>query len=75
MLPVVHLRLLSDGERLVIEVWDSNPKRPVATNASEDDESGRGLMLVQAMCERWGSEKVPGWPGKVVWGELRTEDC
>jgi two-component sensor histidine kinase len=52
-LPVVHLRLLSNGKRLVIEVWDDNLKKPAATDASEEDESGRGLMLVEAVCERY----------------------
>lgn len=68
--PAVHLRLLSDGRRLVIEVWDGNPRAPVATHASEDDESGRGLMLVEAVCQRWGTATVPDWPGKLVWAEL-----
>jgi hypothetical protein len=69
-LAVVHLRLLSDGTRVVIEVWDSVPHTPVARKADVDDESGRGLMLVEALCTQWGCSPVPGWPGKVVWAEL-----
>ena len=70
-LPVVHLRLLSDGLRFVVEVWDSSPQAPIAKQAEPVDEHGRGLMLVEALCERWGSEAVSGWRGKVVWAELR----
>jgi anti-sigma regulatory factor (Ser/Thr protein kinase) len=68
-LPTVHLRLLADNQRLVIEVWDHNPQAPVAKQAEPEDESGRGLMLVDALCERWGSEAAPGWGGKVVWAD------
>ena len=69
-LPVVHLRLFTDLSRLRIEVWDCDPAAPALTRAGPEDESGRGLMLVQAMCDRWGSDAVPGWRGKVVWAEL-----
>ena len=72
-LPVVHLRLLSDWRRVVIEVWDGNPQPPLAKQAEPDDEGGRGLILVDALCECWGSEVVSGWRGKVVWAELRLE--
>jgi anti-sigma regulatory factor (Ser/Thr protein kinase) len=71
-LPVVHIRLLADEHRLIIEVWDSNPQAPVAKEAAPDEESGRGLMLVGALCERWGSEAAPGRGGKVVWAELQV---
>lgn len=70
-LPVVHLRLLSDHVRLVIEVWDTSPQQPVAKSPGDDDESGRGLMLVEAFCDHWGTQTTPTWPGKVVWAELQ----
>ena len=69
-MPVVVLRLASDGIRLLVEVWDSIPGAPAAGHPGPDDENGRGLMLVQAMCDRWNWQTVPGWPGKVVWAEL-----
>jgi anti-sigma regulatory factor (Ser/Thr protein kinase) len=71
-LPVVHLRLLANGSRVVVEVWDGNPRAPVANQAEPDEESGRGLMLVEGLCARWSWESVPGWNGKVVWAELRV---
>lgn len=71
-LPVIHLRLMADHQGLVVEVWDSNPHAPEPKQAEPDKESGRGLMLVEALCERWGSEVVPGLGGKVVWAELRA---
>ena len=71
-LPVVHLRLCSDHERIVIGVWDQSPQAPEATRPGPDAESGRGLLLVEALSERWGWEHSPGWNGKVVWAELRV---
>jgi hypothetical protein len=70
--PLVRLRLLSDAARVVIEVWDTNPLPPVVTQADADCESGRGLMLVDALCERWGWTTPDGWCGKVVWAEIST---
>jgi hypothetical protein len=32
-----------------------------------DDESGRGLMLVDALAERWGWDLPASGRGKVVW--------
>ena len=72
-LPTVHLRLLAEEHGVVIEVWDANPHPPTARQAAPDEESGRGRMLVDALCERWGSETVPGWSGKVVWAQCRAD--
>jgi anti-sigma regulatory factor (Ser/Thr protein kinase) len=71
-LPRVHLRLSSNRAHVQIEVWDQDPHMPLATVAGPDDESGRGLMLVEALCERWGCDTSPGWDGKVVWAEVQV---
>ena len=71
-LPVVVLRLASDRFKLLIEVWDVIPGAPAAAHPGPDDESGRGLILVAAECDRWSWQSVPGWPGKVVWAELHS---
>lgn len=53
---------------------DRAPSRlPVLGPADDDDESGRGLLLVDAVADRWGcdlrgSDRRP-W-GKEVWAEL-----
>jgi len=73
VMPVVVLRMGSDGIRLVIEVWDAIPGAPAAAHPGPDDESGRGLMLVAAECDRWSWQTVPGWPGKVVWAQLHSD--
>jgi anti-sigma regulatory factor (Ser/Thr protein kinase) len=71
-LPVVVVRLGSDGVRLLIEVWDGIPGAPITEQAGPDDENGRGLVLVEAVCDQWSWQSVPGWPGKVVWAELQV---
>jgi anti-sigma regulatory factor (Ser/Thr protein kinase) len=60
--------------RLVIEVSDSDPSPPVAANPGLDSESGRGLMLVDALTEEW-SYFLPPSGGKTVYCVIRvTED-
>ena len=74
-LPVVWLRLLSDRSRVLIEIWDLVPPllgAPVAKHAGPDDESGRGLLLVESVSSRWGYEQVPGWPGKRTWALIQA---
>ncbi|MEU6372004.1 ATP-binding protein [Streptomyces sp. NPDC046909] len=38
-----------------------------------DAEGGRGLLLVDALADRWGSGRVEGGVGKEVWFELKVE--
>lgn len=70
-LPVVYLRLLSDRQRVVIEVWDASPYSPTPRAVGLEEESGRGLMLVDALSTRWSWYPARRWGGgKVVWAEL-----
>jgi hypothetical protein len=63
----VRLWLLSDTRNVLVMVWDANPQAPVLIEAGEDAESGRGLLLVQAFSQRWGTYPTPRMGGKVVW--------
>ncbi len=58
---------------LRIEVTDSRgEKLPVLTSdAQPGSESGRGLLLVAALADRWGTEPYPP-SGKTVWAHV---DC
>lgn len=74
-LPVIWLRLLSDHHWLLIEAWDNLPEAfgmPVARRAGPDDETGRGLEIIESLSEEWGWEAVPGRRGKCVWALLRA---
>ncbi|MER5755025.1 ATP-binding protein [Streptomyces sp. NPDC002088] len=78
---VAHGRVKGRGFRLMltveasdtlrIEVADSRGDRLALARraASTTDETGRGLLLVDALAARWGSDP---WPpsGKVVWAEI-----
>ena len=74
---VVHartpLRLLVrfDGDRVVTEVFDADARLPTLA-VSVDDVGGRGLILVDRLSDRWGSE--PFTDGKRVWAELTEAD-
>jgi anti-sigma regulatory factor (Ser/Thr protein kinase) len=52
--------------QVVIEVFDNDPHSPVLTYAADDAESGRGLMLVQALSKEWGHHFPPSG-GKTVY--------
>ncbi|MGW4033405.1 ATP-binding protein [Streptomyces sp. NPDC004838] len=66
-----RLRIADDGRVLRIEVSDLRGDRFPARRrgAGEEDESGRGLVLVDAFAARWGVSSGPA-PGKTVWAEL-----
>jgi Histidine kinase-like ATPase domain len=74
-LPLLWIRLLFDHERLMVEVWDTLPAAlgaPVARHPEADEESGRGLEIIETLAEDWGWESVPGWSGKKVWATLKV---
>ena len=48
----VRLWLLSDSAQILILVWDASPRPPVLTDAGDEAEHGRGLMLVDAVSEQ-----------------------
>ncbi|MEV8632573.1 SpoIIE family protein phosphatase [Streptosporangium sp. NPDC051023] len=64
----VGLRLLR-GPTLVCEVTDSSSVLPVMRDAGSEDDTGRGLSLINWLAHRWGSR--PTEKGKVVWVEQR----
>jgi anti-sigma regulatory factor (Ser/Thr protein kinase) len=61
----------SDGW-LRIAVADGSSIRPVVQELSSERPRGRGLRLVQAIADQWGSEDHQG--GKRIWFELRPAD-
>jgi anti-sigma regulatory factor (Ser/Thr protein kinase) len=67
ILPVV-LWLSSDRSRLLIEVQDTSRFPPAPTGGfGGTEESGRGLLIVEAISTKWGWESPDGSSGKVVW--------
>ncbi|MDT6985111.1 ATP-binding protein [Streptomyces lusitanus] len=59
------------GDTLRIEVTDTRSDRlPRHQPPATDAESGRGLLLVEALADRWGVSE-DRFPRKTVWAELR----
>ena len=72
-LACIHLRLSTDRHAALVEVWDENFKLPEPARANLDDESGRGLMLVDALAKRWGWDLASSGQGKIVWALVGAE--
>ena len=51
-LACVYLRLSADRQAVLVEVRDENVKLPEPGQLGLDDESGRGLLLVEALAKR-----------------------
>ena len=66
-LACVHLRLSADGRAALVEVWDENAMPPAPVQLELADEGGRGLMLIDALAERWGRNLPLSGRGKIVW--------
>src|SRR4051794_87180 len=65
----VRVRVARIGQGVRVEVADPDPRAlPVLMRVAEDDESGRGLVLLDAVALRWGVR--PEAVGKAVWCEL-----
>jgi anti-sigma regulatory factor (Ser/Thr protein kinase) len=63
----VRLRLTDRSSGIQIEVWDADDRMPEpARDSAPDAEGGRGLMLVEALSVRWGTQATAGG-GKTVW--------
>ncbi|MCZ7459128.1 ATP-binding protein [Streptomyces sp. WMMC940] len=66
--PVTVSVSVADDGRTRVAVTDPYPLRwPVPRPAEGDDESGRGLALLDAVSMRWGVDRGPD--GKTVWCE------
>ncbi|MGC5345812.1 ATP-binding protein [Streptomyces sp. DT24] len=81
----VRLHLMRWSSRLVCAVRDPSQASPVAGEAADSAESGRGLFLVESFSDSWGWHPSPmlagdtpaaGTPrGKVVWALFRLTDA
>ncbi|RPK88807.1 MULTISPECIES: ATP-binding protein [Streptomyces] len=67
-----RLRLSAEDTTVRVEVTDSRGERvPALTEPPADDqEGGRGLLLVAALTDRWGWYPRADGPGKTVWAAL-----
>ncbi|HYJ75556.1 MAG TPA: SpoIIE family protein phosphatase [Kineosporiaceae bacterium] len=68
--PPVELRAFATAQRVVVETTDRSALPPVRRHSGRDDERGRGLALVSALCDAWGVRL--GLGGKTTWAEFRA---
>jgi PAS domain-containing protein/anti-sigma regulatory factor (Ser/Thr protein kinase) len=62
----IRLRMLR-SRTLICEVSDASLTTPHIRHTSATDEGGRGLQLISALCQRWGTRHTP--TGKSIWTE------
>ncbi|WP_267242885.1 ATP-binding protein [Streptomyces sp. PR69] len=69
---LITLHLTDDDRVLRIEATDTRAERlptPPGQAPAPDEESGRGLLIVDTLADRWGVTDGPV-PRKTVWAEL-----
>ncbi|OIK02042.1 ATP-binding protein [Streptomyces sp. MUSC 14] len=66
----VRASLLRTEGQLRLEVHDSGPGDIHPREASPESESGRGLLLVSALADKWGVGERN--PGRFVWCEFEA---
>ncbi|MFH9427971.1 SpoIIE family protein phosphatase [Streptomyces sp. NPDC017615] len=70
----VRVDLSLVGRRLRIAVTDSSPRGPLKpTSVGWEATGGRGILLVEAVSDAWGTVPVSG--GKQVWADLVTDEA
>ncbi|WBB63105.1 ATP-binding protein [Streptomyces sp. WMMC500] len=67
---VCRLALRAPGVRVEVRDQGGSFAVPIRTFAGPEDECGRGLGLVAALSEAWGTE--PSGAGYLVWATLRA---
>ena len=68
---VVRLVLILDQGELAVLVRDDDPSAPVAAQPGADDESGRGLLIVEQLSDRCGWYPLEGArQAKVTWAVI-----
>lgn len=63
-----HLSVRTEGDRLVVDVADGDPRPPVRRSPDLTSPTGRGLHLLDDLALDWGWR--PTDDGKVVWFEF-----
>lgn len=66
-----HVTMSVEDDIVRVEVQDSCSRRPRRRRPTSGDVSGRGLHIVDMLCDEWGVEEGGG-AGKVVWSRFKT---
>jgi anti-sigma regulatory factor (Ser/Thr protein kinase) len=68
----VRMSLDCHDQRLRVEVEDDGPGRPILAQVNLMADSGRGLLLLDALANDWGTLPAGAGGGKRVWFSMRT---
>lgn len=69
----ISLVLGYTGTAVRIEVTDASPVPPVRREASPDAQTGRGLLIIEALTSEWSYHILPSGRGKTVYCVLPTD--
>lgn len=65
----VRVSLEAEDDSVLVEVFDSGHRLPTLSDFPVDATGGRGLHLIDTVCEDWGVREE--LDGKSVWARLR----
>jgi two-component sensor histidine kinase len=68
----IKVGLLHPGSHVVCAIADPSTQMPELREPDWQDESGRGLLVVSALSDHWGTCAAPDEQGKVVWSAFMT---
>ncbi|MFF2144454.1 MULTISPECIES: ATP-binding protein [unclassified Kitasatospora] len=71
---LIFVRFGMEPGLLCIEVHDASRRIPTMRAAGNEDESGRGLRLVDQLAKEWGVSPREGGVGKAVWALVAPTD-
>ncbi|HEV2374468.1 MAG TPA: ATP-binding protein [Streptosporangiaceae bacterium] len=70
--PKVQLWLHADEGHVCVQVWDANNEMSLHKEFDPSAENGRGLLIVDSICEGYGVYGLESGCGKIVWGRVRV---
>ncbi|MEV6464609.1 ATP-binding protein [Kitasatospora sp. NPDC051702] len=71
---LIFVRFEMEPGLLRIEVHDASRRIPMMRTTGDEDESGRGLRLVDQLAKEWGVRPREGGVGKAVWALVAPAD-
>jgi two-component sensor histidine kinase len=61
------------GQSLLLTVTDGSDRAPRPRQAAATDTGGRGLTIVEALTQQWGTAPSSSTTGKAVWASFSTQ--
>ena len=68
--PGITVWLRGGPAAVAVLAWDASVAVPVPRDAGDDEESGRGLAIIDELSAEWGYYYPAGTGGKVTWAVI-----